>query len=360
MPTHLPDASHYSNLHTFAVALAKNTLIRLIMNVYPPSPKTPLHASIAPIASFSSMPPAVMQSGAKETLRRGQYSFFFSVARRVKIDWIDVLARSEVGREGSWKATAARACFDEVRRMKHGIALSRRTRSIERQDSSCSSIASPVYAWRRPRQPRNASTGSTALWSTAPRSASDSTRRRNSSPCSSFEDYPSRSRRSPSASPSPTARRTEAASNHIVIDKSKLENYEPYITQVKVADQQSVNTVGWESLRVRSTVNVVTHNIISSNILYIPKFANLISIGRPTDRGAHIVFNKHGCFISMKGQTILQATSYRRTSGDYYSTTNQQRSRRQLRPHTSRRRSIRSRPSTDALVIRSSNQWNDS
>jgi hypothetical protein len=111
-------SSCYSNLHTFALALARNTLIRLIMNVYPPSPTTSLHASIASIASiasFSSMPPTVMQSGAKGTLRRGPYSFFFSVARRVRMFWIECLARSGGERGGSCEATAVRAFFAEVR-----------------------------------------------------------------------------------------------------------------------------------------------------------------------------------------------------------------------------------------------------
>jgi hypothetical protein len=62
MPTPLPDASRYSNLHTFALALARDTLIRLILNLYPRSSTTSLHASIDSTASFSSMPPTVMQS----------------------------------------------------------------------------------------------------------------------------------------------------------------------------------------------------------------------------------------------------------------------------------------------------------
>jgi hypothetical protein len=101
------------------------------------------------------------------------------------------------------------------------------------------------------------------------------------------------------------------SSSHTIRDKSKLDNYEPYVTQVKVA-RQIVNTVGRGSLRVGSTVKGVTHNITFNDVIYIPNFANLISVGRLTDRGAHIVFNKHGCSISMEGQTILQATSYRR------------------------------------------------
>jgi hypothetical protein len=60
------------------------------------------------------------------------------------------------------------------------------------------------------------------------------------------------------------------ASSHIVRDRSRLEGYEPYVTQVKVADQQIVNTVGQGSLRVRSTVNGVTHTITFSDVLYIP------------------------------------------------------------------------------------------
>jgi hypothetical protein len=71
-PTLLPDPSLYSNLHTFALALAKNILIRLIMNLYPPFPTTFLHASMDSIASFSSILPTVMQSGAKGTLRTVQ------------------------------------------------------------------------------------------------------------------------------------------------------------------------------------------------------------------------------------------------------------------------------------------------
>jgi hypothetical protein len=57
----------------------------------------------------------VMQSGAKGTLRRGPYSFFFSVARRVRMFWIECLARSGGERGGSCEATAVRAFFAEVR-----------------------------------------------------------------------------------------------------------------------------------------------------------------------------------------------------------------------------------------------------
>jgi hypothetical protein len=61
------------------------------------------------------MPPTVMQSGGKGTLRIGPYSFFFSIARRVRIDWIELLARSEVEGGGSWEAAAVRAWSDDVR-----------------------------------------------------------------------------------------------------------------------------------------------------------------------------------------------------------------------------------------------------
>jgi hypothetical protein len=105
----------YSNRHTFALSLAKNVLILLIMNAYPPSPTSSLHGFIDSIASVSIIPPTVKQSGAKGTLRRGPYSFFFSVVRLVRIDWVESTARSEVGRRRSWEATAVRACFDAVR-----------------------------------------------------------------------------------------------------------------------------------------------------------------------------------------------------------------------------------------------------
>jgi hypothetical protein len=83
-PSRLPSAAH-SNRHTFALALAKYMLIRRIMNRYPGSPTTSRHASSCAIASFSTIPPTVMQRGAKGTVRRGQYSFFFSLARLVRI-----------------------------------------------------------------------------------------------------------------------------------------------------------------------------------------------------------------------------------------------------------------------------------
>lgn len=101
------------------------------------------------------------------------------------------------------------------------------------------------------------------------------------------------------------------ASSHFVSDKSRLENYEPYVIQVKVADQQIVHTVGRGKLRVRSIVKCVQHNITFSNVLYVPNFANLISVGRLTHLGADIRFSKHLCSIVMEGQTILEATRFR-------------------------------------------------
>jgi hypothetical protein len=96
-PSRLPSAAH-SNRHTFALALAKYMLIRRIMNRYPASPTTSRHASSCAIASFSTIPPTVMQRGAKGTVRRGQYSFFFSLARLVRMFWIEDQARSRMGR----------------------------------------------------------------------------------------------------------------------------------------------------------------------------------------------------------------------------------------------------------------------
>jgi hypothetical protein len=101
------------------------------------------------------------------------------------------------------------------------------------------------------------------------------------------------------------------ASSHFVSDKSRIKDYEPYVTRVKVADQQIVHTVGRGTLRVRSIVEGVQHNITFSNVLYVPDFANLISVGRLTNLGADIRFTKHGCSIVMEGQTILQATKLR-------------------------------------------------
>jgi hypothetical protein len=80
----LPSAAH-SNLHIFALALAKYMLIRRIMNRYPASPTASRHASSCAMASFSTIPPTVMQRGAKGTVRRGQYRFFFSLARLVRM-----------------------------------------------------------------------------------------------------------------------------------------------------------------------------------------------------------------------------------------------------------------------------------
>jgi hypothetical protein len=96
-PSRLPSAAH-SNRHTFALALAKYMLIRRIMNRYPGSPTTSRHASSCAIASFSTIPPTVMQRGAKGTVRRGQYSFFFSLARLVRMFWIEDRARLRIGR----------------------------------------------------------------------------------------------------------------------------------------------------------------------------------------------------------------------------------------------------------------------
>jgi hypothetical protein len=107
LPSHPPDSAYaaYSNLHTFALALARKMLILLIMNRYPASPTVSLQPSSCSIASFSTIPPTVMQSGAKGTVRRGQYSFFFSLDRRVRMFWMDDLAMSTggrgEGREGS-------------------------------------------------------------------------------------------------------------------------------------------------------------------------------------------------------------------------------------------------------------------
>jgi hypothetical protein len=124
----------YSNRHTFALSLAKNVLILLIMNAFPPSPMSSLHASIDSIASVWIIPPTVMQSGAKGTLRRGPYSFFFSIARLVRIDRVESTARSEVGRRRSWEVTAVRACFDAVRAF---------WTAMEMIETSCSVTPSP-------------------------------------------------------------------------------------------------------------------------------------------------------------------------------------------------------------------------
>jgi hypothetical protein len=108
LPSRLPSAAR-SNLHTFALALAKYMLIRRIINRYPASPTTSRHASSYAIASFSTIPPTVMQRGAKGTVRRGQYSFFFSLARLVRMFWIEDRARSRMGRGEDWEAAAFRA-----------------------------------------------------------------------------------------------------------------------------------------------------------------------------------------------------------------------------------------------------------
>ena len=101
-------------------------------------------------------------------------------------------------------------------------------------------------------------------------------------------------------------------SNHICNDRSKLSDYKPFETSVKVASSKVIKTVGVGNLKVIATVGNRKRKTIIHDVYFIPNFPNLISIGQLTARGATVEFSQQGCTFRKNGEVLLVGKSWRK------------------------------------------------
>lgn len=103
-------------------------------------------------------------------------------------------------------------------------------------------------------------------------------------------------------------------SNHTCSDRSMLVDFESYVTPIKTANGQYTQTVGRGKMIVSSTIKGTTRHFAIDNVLYIPNFANLISVGQLLSKKVvdKVTFVNSVCIVKSKGKTVLEGIPFRK------------------------------------------------
>ncbi|CAF1077662.1 unnamed protein product, partial [Brachionus calyciflorus] len=108
------------------------------------------------------------------------------------------------------------------------------------------------------------------------------------------------------------------ATNHLCCVKSMFKDLKPHNSKVKVGDGRDLEVIGIGNIEAKITSRNELKSLTLTNVLFVPELSvNLISIGKLSNKGYKILFEKDKCNIMLNNQAIIEAKCWSQNKNLY-------------------------------------------